>query len=86
MGMCTCCADTSLMFACGCGVQVHREMELVWDDAVTPEPAIDFEGASIATSQVLASVAAAFGSLFVLYKLVGAGDPEGSNPAVRLSF
>jgi hypothetical protein len=57
-------------------------MELVWDDSVSPEPAIDFEGAAVSTAQVLGMVTAAFGSLFLLYKLVEWGNPQAANPAV----
>lgn len=59
-------------------------MELVWDDSVSPEPAIDFEGASVSTAEVLGMITAAFGSLFLLYKLVDSGNPRAANPAVSV--
>ena len=66
--------------------QVPKEMELVWDDSVAPEAAIDLEGAHVSTKEVLMMLGGAFASFFVLYKLIEFGDPVGSNPSVRERF
>ena len=57
-----------------------EEVELVWDDSVAPETAIDFDTPNISLTQVLMSLAVAFGGLFGLVTFIAWTDPEGNNP------
>ena len=55
-------------------------MELVWDDSVAPESAIDFDAPHIPTSEAVMMFLMGFGLFFGFYKLVSATKPAEKNP------
>lgn len=59
-------------------------MELVWDDSVAPESAIDFDAPHVSTSEAVMMFLMGFGIFFGFYKLVAAAEPAEKNPvAIR---
>ena len=66
-------------------MQLPEEVELVWDDTVAPETAIDLDAPHVSTDEVLTAFAAAFFGFFCLYSLVSLSDPVGSNPVAPRS-
>jgi len=62
-----------------------EEVELVWDDTVAPETAIDLDAPHVSTNEVLSAFAAAFLFFLGLYTAVALSDPVGSNPVAPRS-
>lgn len=61
-------------------------MELVWNDGVAPETAIDFDAPNVPLSTVLMSFACAFGFFGMVYGLIALNDPETKNPVSRRDY
>ncbi len=57
-----------------------EEVELVWDDSVAPEAAIDLDAPSVSNGDVLKAFATAFGFFGAVYMFVKFSDPESRNP------
>mgnify|MGYP003386600770 CR=1 FL=1 len=63
---------------------IPENVELVWDDSVAPESAIDFDAPHVSTKEAIAMFILGFGVFFGFYKLVASTDPAGKNPvAIR---
>jgi len=65
--------------------QLPEEVELVWDDGVAPEAAIDFDAPHISGKEVLLSFLAGLSGIAGVYGLVYLSDPESKSPAVPRS-
>eukprot|EP01040_Poterioochromonas_malhamensis_P001320 gene1320-1397_t len=65
--------------------QIPLETELVWDDTVAPETAIDFDASHVPTSEVLLHFAMGFGFFGLLYFLVSLTEPEKNAPVAPRS-
>ena len=65
--------------------KLPEEVELVWDDTVAPETAIDFDAPHVSTAEVLKMFFGAFACFAGLYGLVALSDPVGSNPVALRS-
>jgi len=65
--------------------QLPEEVELIWDDTVAPETAIDLDAPHVSTDEVLSAFAAAFLFFFGLYSMVTLSDPVASNPVAPRS-
>ena len=64
-------------------MQIPEEVELVWDDNVAPETAIDIESQHISARQVFGTwgvVLALFGGLIAFCNFV---DPEKNSPVAK---
>ena len=61
-----------------------ENVELVWDDSVAPESAIDFDAPHVSTNEAMFMFALGFSIFFGFYKLVSATSPPDLNPvAIR---
>jgi hypothetical protein len=63
--------------------QLTENHDLIFDDGVAPEMAIDFDCQHISTGEAILTTSAMFGFLAVVFQLIKATDPEGQNPAVN---
>ena len=59
-----------------------EQNDLVFDDGVAPELALDFDCQHISSTEALLSWAAALSGLVLAWKFVEWTDPESKNPAV----
>lgn len=66
-------------------MQLPRDIELVWDDSVAPETAIDFDAPHVSTKQVVLSFLAAMGFFVGIYQFVKWTDPVASSPVAPRS-
>ena len=65
-------------------IQLPDDVELVWDDSVAPETAIDFDAPHVSTGEAVMMFLLGFAVFFGFYKLVAAADPASKNPvAIR---
>jgi hypothetical protein len=74
-------------FLCCCVAQpLHSQLseqnDVLWDDAVAPELAFDFDSSHISSAEAAGMLMSAFGALFGLLMFVKWQDPESKNPAV----
>ena len=65
--------------------QLPEEVELVWDDTVAPETALDLDAPHVDNKEVYGMFLGAFVFFGTLYSLVALSDPEGSNPVAPRS-
>jgi len=63
-----------------------EEHDLVWDDGVAPELAIDFDAQHVSKGEALAWWLGGLGFFVGLYQLVKWSDPASKNPAVNRSL
>lgn len=60
--------------------RLPEEVELVWDDSVAPETAIDFDAPHVDDKEVHAMIFGAAMFFASVYGLVALSDPVGNNP------
>ena len=61
-----------------------ENVELVWDDSVAPETAIDFDAPHVSTNEAMLMFLLGFGAFYGFYKLVASTSPVDKNPvAIR---
>lgn len=60
-----------------------EQNDIVFDDGVAPELALDFDSQHISSAEALLSWASALTGLVVFWNFVAWTDPEGKNPAVN---
>lgn len=64
---------------------MNEETELVWDDSVAPETAIDFDAPHVSSSRVLLAFLGGMGFFVTCFALVALSDPESRNPVAPRS-
>jgi hypothetical protein len=60
--------------------------DIIFDDGVAPELAIDFDSQHISSGEAVASLLGMFGVLASFYQLVKWTNPVEQNPAVNRTF
>jgi hypothetical protein len=60
-----------------------EQNDIVFDDGVAPELALDFDSQHISSTEALLTWASALTGLVVFWNFVAWTDPEGMNPAVN---
>lgn len=65
--------------------QLPEEVELIWDDSVAPETALDLDAPHVSTKEVLTMFVGAFVFFGTLYAAVAWSDPVGNNPVALRS-
>jgi hypothetical protein len=57
-------------------------VELVWDDGVAPETAIDFDALNVSSGEALGAWLLGLGFFAVLYGIIAWSDPASRSPVV----
>jgi hypothetical protein len=63
--------------------QLVENHDVIFDDGVAPELALDFDCQHVSSGEALFMWASAFGGLALFYQWVKSTSPEGQNPAVN---
>ena len=63
-----------------------ENVELVWDDSVAPETAIDFDAPHVSTKEAVLMFILGFSVFFGFYKLVALWGPEERNPVALRDY
>jgi hypothetical protein len=63
--------------------QLVENHDVIFDDGVAPELALDFDCQHVSSGEAFAMWAGAFGGLALFYQWVKSTSPEGQNPAVN---